>query len=336
MKKVKASLGILGVTALAVGALLIAPHLALSSLPTESPAKVRLTQVAVGDVEQMLAVSGRVRFESEYAAISPATGVVAQVYVKAGDAVTAGQPLFRLDSQAQEMALSAAFAQGEQTQEAVTVSTAAGDVDLSPLRQLTAQEKTSAVAEGALALEAMTVRAAADGRVQQVSVSQMGGVMAGSPAMTLSGDKQKIVCSVVIRDAEKLHKGLSARVLSGGVTACTATVADIGAATTDTLTGQTVAEVSLTPEHNLDLPLGAPVDVEIVLSGASGVPMLPVTAVTDEGTVWWVADGRCWETPANVLLSDEVNCQVSLPDGLTVVDSAAGLIEGQKVKEMKP
>ena len=79
MKKVRASLCILGVTAAAVTAMMALPALSHGALRTENAARVRLCRVENGCVEQVLAAGGVVRYESEYAAIAPSTGVVEQV-----------------------------------------------------------------------------------------------------------------------------------------------------------------------------------------------------------------------------------------------------------------
>ena len=184
MKKVKASLAMLGITAAAVTALL-GVHAAKGSLPTERAARVETCQVTIGSVEQVLAVSGVVRYEMEYGAISPVTGVVEQVYVRQGDRVKAGQPLFRLNGDMQAMAVSAALAGQESLPEVIPEELA-----------------SSQLQEAAATLECLTVRAAADGLVQQVSISPHGGVLAGSVAVALSGEEQSIQCSVVLRDAE--------------------------------------------------------------------------------------------------------------------------------------
>ena len=332
MRKVRASLGVIAITAAAVGLMLLLPWMTMSSLPTESPAKVQLTQVGIGDVERIIAVSGHIRYEAEYAALSPATGIVDQVYVRAGDSVSAGQALFRLDASAEEAALSAAYAaQGSAGTSAVAALAALpAQANLAALSGLTAAEETQA------RLSAMTVRAQADGQVLQVSVSERGGVMAGTAAVLLSDTRQRVLCTAVLRDAEQVQAGQRARLLSGGVTACMATVRDVGPAQTDSLTGQTVAEIVLSPDENLPLPLGASVDAEIILAGQSTVTVLPVTALTDSGTVWWAAEGRLWETPVTVALQDEVSAWVSLPEGTLVVDHPAALLNGQRYREVKP
>lgn len=315
MKKVKASLMMLAVTAAAAGAMLGA-EATQRGMPA---ARVQTCQVELGSVEQLLAVTGVLRYEMEYAAISPATGVVEQVYVRQGDAVRAGQPLFRLNGEVQAMAVSTALAGQGRLPEVVPA-------------ELTGVQLQEAAAQ----LESLTVRAAADGLVQRVSVTENGGVMAGTVAVALSGEKQSIQCSVVLRDAEKLRAGMEARIIRDGEVLTTAEVNSIGPAEVSSTTGQTVCQVCLTPREAIGLPLGATLEVEMILYGQQNVPILPLQAVTEAGTVWWVAEGRGYEIPAEVVMADEVCCWVNLPEGATVVCGGETPAEGQRVKEMKP
>lgn len=318
MKKGKASLAVLGITAVAVAAMLTVDA-ARGSLPAEHTARVETCRVTLGKVEQVLAVSGVVRYEAEYGAISPVTGVVEQVYVRQGDRVKAGQPLFRLNGEAQAVAVSAALAGQQRLPEAIPEELA-----------------STRLQEAAAALECLTVRAAADGLVQQVNVTEYGGVLAGNVAMALSGETQCIQCSVVLRDAEKLRPGLQARIWKDDELLTVAQVKQIAPAQVSTATGQTVCQVMLTPEQPIALPLGAAVEVEMILYGREDVPVLPLQAVSDNSTVWWVADGRSYEIPAEVVMADEVCCWVNLPEGITVVCGGENVHQGQRVKEMKP
>ena len=317
MKKVKASLAVMGITLAAVGTMAVAAA-AQGNAPAERAARVETCQVTLGNVEQVLAVNGVLRYETEYAAISPATGVVAQVYVQAGDRVQAGQPLFRLKGEVQAAAVSAALAQQGSYADMLPVTLAG-----------------TSLQEAAAQLECLTVRASADGLVQQVSIVPHGGVMAGTPAMVLSGEKQCIQCSVVLRDAQELRQGMQARIIKDGEMLTMAHVAEIGPAQVSDTTGQTVCQVKLVPMEDIRLPLGAMLEAEILLYGQANVPVLPVEAVTDSGTVWWVADGRSYEVPVQVVMADEVCCWVNLPEGTTVV-SRGDTEEGRRVKEMKP
>jgi len=315
MNKVKASLMMLGITAAAVIGM-AATGAQQRGLPA---AKVKTCRVEIGSVEQVLAVSGVLRYEMEYGAISPATGVVAQVYVQQGDEVHAGQPLFRLNDEVQAMTVSAALEGQGSLQEMIPAG-------------LTSAQMQEAAAQ----MECLTVRAAADGIVQQVNVSENGGIMAGTLAMALSGEEQSVQCSVVLRDAEKLQTGMQARIIWGDEVLTEACVKSIGPAQVSAATGQTVCQVSLAPEQKIDLPLGAMLDAEIVLYGQENVPVLPLQAITDAETVWWVAENRGYEIPAEMVMADEVNCWVNMPEGITVVCGGETLQEGQRVKEMKP
>ena len=293
----------LGATALAVGAML--HQGADASLP------VRAVQVTRGDVAQTVLLTGAVRYATEYAAVAPWTGIVSQVYVQVGDKVTAGQALFRMDDAAEVSA----------------VSTALGAASVSAYAEQAAQAR--------LRLDGLTVRARTDGVVQQVSVSGGSGVAGGTAAVVLTGEKQRILCAAVTRDAAQLRSGMSARIMAGGVEICTGRVERIGAAQADARTGQTVCEVAVVPDQFVQLPLGAAVEAEVILAGARGVTVLPSTAVTAEDAVWWIADDRAWYTPVTVALRDAAYCWVSLPESVQVVDAPDALTDGQRV-EVRP
>jgi len=312
MKKTMASLLMLGMTACAVCAMLGME--ARSMMPA---AKVETCRVELGSVEQLLAATGVLRYEMEHVAIAPATGVVAQVYVRQGDPVRTGQPLFRLNGEAQAVAVTAALAGRSGLPEVVPAELASAQL-----------------LEAAAQLECLTVRAPADGLVQQVNVTAHGGVMAGTAAVALSGEKQSVQCSVVLRDAEKLREGMKARIIKDGEVLTEAWIDRIGPVEISGTTGQTVCQVCLTPQQEIRLPLGATLDVEIISFGQENVTVLPVQAVTNNGTVWWVADGRSYEIAAGVVMADEVCCWVNLPEGAEVICGGETPEQGRRVKEM--
>lgn len=257
-------------------------------------------------------------------------GIVAEVYVQPGQRVTAGQALFRMDGTAQEAAVSACLARGESVSAALPVEMN-GTAEV--LQSATAENLTASQ----LALEALTVRAQVDGLVQQVNVTSHSGVAAGTLAMALSGEKQQVAVNAALRDAEKLQRGQRASILVQGAQQAMATVESIGAAVTDATTGQVTCEVVLSLDQSLDLPLGAQVEAEVELLRAENVTVVPLQAISETGSVWWVADGRAWETDAAVIAQDEVSAWVALPEGVSVVvNSAKELAQGQRVKEMTP
>lgn len=328
MNKLKASVWMAVITVTAAALMMAVPALRRRTQPTEQTAAVQLCQVELGGIEQVTAVMGVVRYQGECAAVSPATGIVRAVYVAAGDRVTAGQPLFRLDGAVQEQVISAAIAR---QQEEITIPTLGYGMDLSGVKQAAAWETTSAMTEAALALEGLTVRAAADGLVQQVLVAENGGIAAGSVGVALSSEQQQIQCMAVLKDAQQLCTGMQARILSDGETLCIGTVVGIGEAVSSN--GQTVCQVDLQPETMLSLPLGAQVDVEIIRCSAEQVPVLPVAAVSAEDTVRWIADERSYETSVSVLMSDENHCWVDLPVGTQVILAGEATMNGQRIRE---
>lgn len=300
MRKKRAAAAVVAATALAVGLLL--------HRGTDAPLPVQAVRVTRGDVAQTVLLTGAVRYASEYAAVAPWTGIVSQVYVQPGDAVTAGQALFRMDDAAEVSAVSAAL----------------GAASLSAYAEQAAQAR--------LRLDGLTVRARTDGVVQQVSVSGGSGVAGGAAAVLLTGEEQRILCSAVTRDAAQLRSGMAARILAGGAALCTGRVERIGAAQADPHTGQTVCEVAVIPDQPVQLPLGAAVEAEVILAGASGVTVLPSSALTAEDAVWWIADDRVWHTPVTVPLRYAALCWVSLPEGAQVVDEPSALTDGQRVE----
>ena len=328
MNKVRATAWMAAVTAAAAALMTALPWAMRAAQPTERAVQVRLCRVEAGRVEQVTAVTGIVRYEAERAAVSPAAGLVEAVYVSPGERVTAGQPLFRLSGAAQELAVSAAVSRQAES-EALPASAYEGA--WAGVSQAAAWETDTALSEARLALSAMTVRAASDGLVQQVLVTEEGGVAAGAVAVALSGERQQIQCLVVLRDAEQLHAGMSARILHDGETLCMARVESIGEARAEN--GQSVCQVNLTPEENLPLPLGAQVEAEIIRTSRENVPVLPVAAIGRGDTVRWVADDRCYTAQISVLLADDDSCWVDLPLGTHVVLEGGETLEGQRVRE---
>lgn len=305
MNRCRAAAAAMGITGAAVaGLMLFSP-----AGQREMPVTVETCQVEVGSVEQVVALTGMLRYEVEYAAISPFTGVVAQVYVVPGERVEAGQPLFRLD---------------EKTQ----MDTLTSGVRLLPAGGL----EQAQLREAASILEGLTVRAAVDGIVQQVNITPYGGIAAGEPAMLLTGRKQTVRCSAVLCDAEALKEGMQARILHQGDVAAEGVVTHIGAAQANEA-GQVICQVELLPDRRLQLPLGALVEAEIICFREQNVPVVPIQAITENETVWWVADGYSYEIPVQVMMADEMNCWVNLSAGTKVICDGSSPGEGKPVKE---
>lgn len=323
MHRVRASLWAVACTAVITAGMALLPAVMEMGAATETPVNVRLTDVILVDIRQVIAAAGMVRYEEEYAAVCPQAGMVAQVYVQPGDVVTAGQALLRMDGGAEEAAIASACAME------LPVSALPAGVSAEQLTD-------AAIAEAQTRLDMLTLRAAVDGRVADVYVSKHSGVTPGMPAVLLSGERQQIVCQMVARDAQKLQHGMQATVLLSGETAGEACVERIGAMRTDAVTGQSVCDVTLSLAENLPAPLGAPVEVEIILLCCENVTTVPLTALDKDGCLWVAEQGRCWRVEEAVLLQDDMRCWVSLPVGTQVIDRPGEMIEGQLYREETP
>jgi hypothetical protein len=159
-------------------------------------------------------------------------------------------------------------------------------------------------------------------------------VTAGSPLALLSAGGQEIVCMAAEKDARMVRVGMQARLSVDGAEAGKARVEGVGPVTADSATGRPQVEITLVPDAPLALPQGAAVAADVVLTGAWDVPVLPLEAVTDRGTVWWVHDGICTEIPVEIVLSDEKHAWVNLPEGTAV--AIGEFEEGQPILEAAP
>lgn len=277
----------------------------------EAAVDARLVTVTRGDVQNVAALTGRVAFLDETLAYAAAPGLVEAVYVTEGERVAAGQALVRLDASAYERAATAWIASGE-----------------------TLHETGLTAADAQSLLASTVVRAPVNGNVRQILTHESAAVAAGTPVVLLSSTEQAVVCIVAEADARSVRAGMEALLSVDGEAVGRAEVAQVGDITADALTGRMVCDITLHPEQRLDLPAGAAVDADVFISGRDDVPVLPVEAVTERGTVWWVSEGRCTEIPAKIVLSDEMNVWVALPEGLTV--AVGEFEEGQRVREVQP
>lgn len=302
MRKPLLSLLLLG------GTLLCTWMMAAHRLP-EKPAEARLVTVERGDVHQVLALEGRLTYAAQQVIVAKASGTVTQVCVENGQRVAAGEALIRLDGSAQEQLAAALAAPNEWMPDEISTHTM--------------EETLSAYPSVIRAREACTVR--------QVYVGEDSLVTMGMPVALVSSNWQEIVCQASVNDAASLSPGMWAWLSAAGSSLGTALVESVGERQADSVTGVTFVTVSLRPEQYIDLPEQTAIDVDIYLAGSDDVLSLPLEAITERDTVWWVSDGRCTEIPAQIVMADEMRVWVELPEGITV--ALGEFMDGQCVTE---
>ncbi|MGN1370429.1 MAG: hypothetical protein ACI4WX_16275 [Aristaeellaceae bacterium] len=302
MRKPMLSLLLLG------GTLLCTWMMAAHRLP-EKPAKARFAVVERGDVHQVLALEGRLTYAAQQVVVAKTSGTVTQVCVESGQRIAAGEALIRLDGSPREQLAAALAAQNEWMPEAIPTQTV--------------EEMLSAYPRVIRAEEAYTVR--------QVYVGEDALVTMGMPVALVSSNWQEIVCQASANDAASLSPGMWAWLSAEGASLGTALVESVGERQADSITGVTFATVSLRPEQHIDLPEQTAIDVDVYFAGSDDVLSLPLEAITERDTVWWVSDGRCTEIPAQIVMADEMRAWVELPEGITV--ALGEFTEGQRVTE---
>lgn len=302
MQKKRLTGWMLAVTAAAVLAMVLLPR------SGEQAVQARMVTVSRGDVAQVAPLTGRITFLEETLVYAAAPGMVAEVLVGEGERVAEGQALLRLETDGVDRIVSAWLAAGEQLD--------------------------GTAENAALLMDATVVRAPVNATVRQILTARSAAVAAGEPVMLLSSTQQAVICTVAEADARQVRPGMLVTLSIDGTQVGSAQVTQVSDMTADTLTGRVVCTVTLIPDAHLELPAGTAVDADVLIAGRENVTILPVEAVTERGTVWWVSEGRCTEIPAEIVLSDEMNVWVSLPEGLAV--AVGEFEEGQRVVEVEP
>ncbi len=293
---------------LLLGGTLFGAWMMIAWAPSDKPVQARFASVERGDVHQVLALEGRLSYADPQYVVAKGSGTVTQVCVQEGQRVAAGEALIRLEGGVQ------------------LASALAAQVDL-----LADVVPAQTLDDGMLPVPQSVIRAQEACTVRQVYVSEDAMVTAGTPVALVSSGWQEIICQASARDAEKIAAGMWAWLSAEGAPLGMALVDSLGERQADSTTGVTFTAVSLRPEQHIDLPVDAAVDVDIYLSGSDDVLSLPLEAITERDTVWWVSDGRCTEISAEIVMADEMRAWVSLPEGITV--ALGEFEEGQRITE---
>ncbi len=321
---------------------------ALWTWPVERWETVKTVKVSYGSVEKTVSVTGLAARKGEYFSAHPKGGIVVQVYVQEGQAVMAGQPLYRLDDTPYQTALKQAM-QGLESADAASKNwenqvTAAFGQHVKPLTDeglsaysSTRVELASRVEALTAEIEGLTQRAYRDGQVLQLMAREGELLLPGSPGAALSSVEAEVRAELSARDSRQIKEGMRARITQNSVPLGEAVVEKVGVLKPNNQ-GISYAQVVFAPLDGLSVPVGAQVEVDVILDERTQVPVIPVEAVTDQDTIFQVYEGRAWERNAPVLLWDSVWAAVDgLPVGTEVVLSPdKDLHDGVRLKVVKP
>jgi len=276
----------------------------------EPPVSAKIVSVQRGDVHQTIPLTGHIAYTDEHFAYAGMSGRIQRICVQPGDRLAANEALLRLDASTHERMMDAMMA---------SVQSMDHLPDVVGLPELQAETQGS------------VVRTERPCTVRQLLVEENHLVAAGTPVARLTSHQQEIVCQTALVDADRIEPGMWAWITVDGEKRAYAAVETIGETKVNQLTGLASRTVTLSPDQHIDLPEGSLVDVDVYLSGSDDVLSLPLEAITERNTVWWIHDGRCTEIPAQIVMTDEMRAWVDLPEGIEV--AIGEFIQGQRIVE---
>lgn len=326
MRRSTASFWMLGITALTAAA--------LWTWPVERWETVQTVKVALGSVEKTVSVVGTAARAGEYASAHPVGGVVVEVYVREGQTVSAGQPLYRLDDSAAQAEMSRAVKALAEVRQQDTAAAFAQDA---PAYGSAEAELSARVEALSAEIAALTQRAFRDGQVLKVNAREGELLLPGSPGAVLASAEPEIRAELSARDLSVVKEGMRARVTQNSLPLGEAKVTKVGILQPGSQ-GVPYAQVVLTPADGLCVPIGAQVDVDVVLQEKTQVPVIPVEALTGQDTVFEVYRGRAFEKSLSILLCDSAYAAVgNVAVGTELVlNPNDALSDGVRLKVVRP
>lgn len=226
-----------------IGVAFVVRTVVLGSVP--APVVAPVVQPPTAPFAAFVAGSGIIEASSENIAIAaPISGVVKEVYVKAGDAITAQQPLFALDDREQLAELRVRQAQKEQAQALLadaqtqlSIYKTVNDARAITRGELLKRESAVAIAQAAVAaadsqlratqttLERLTVRSPIEGAVLQskVRVGEFAPAQALASPLMVVGTVSPLTVRVDVdeNDAWRVEPGSAASAILRGNTGIT-------------------------------------------------------------------------------------------------------------------
>lgn len=268
--------------------------IALGTTKVENPVYAKIVSVERGDVRQVAAITGRINYRDEQIVYASGSGEVARVLAVEGQRLAGDEVILRVDHAQQAGAIQEYIPQ------------AMAWLNENHLTQLNGVGQ-------------MAVRIGVPCTLREIYVQEGSVITAGVPVARVSSSQQEIRCVVSASDSSRIMEGMWAQLHSDtGEALCQAVVEAVGELEADPLTGLSSCTVILRPDSHIDLPEYASVDANVYLAGSDDVMSLPLEAITERDTVWWVNDGKCTEIPAEIVLNNEMLAWVNLPEGIMV------------------
>jgi len=312
---------------------------------------VEVTEVTIGDLKEVISLTGDVRPWREVNIVPDVPGKVAKIYVKEGDRVEKGQLLAKLDTRAAELQL-------EQAKAGLAVAQAnfnSASKDWERIQELHEKgtvspqqyEKVQLAYEAAKAqlqqaksalnlarhqLEVSAMRAPFSGVITGKNINEgeyinpaMSGMgPGGSSVLTLMDlSKVKVRVNIPERDIGKIHVGQEAHITADPYPGRVfiGRVSSINPAA-DRMSRTFKVEITV-PNGGLELRAGMYARVKIITAESKNVPVIPVDGVISQGGenyVYVVENGRAFKRPV----------QLGLREG-SYVEVIDGLREGEKI-----
>ena len=332
MPKTKASLWVILATAATV--------LTLFLLPFTPKAAVRTTVAELGELVQTTLVEGVVCYQGEQPCLSVQAGQVSAVYVRQGQRVAKGDLLFSIDTKAEEEALAALSQLRYEREQAL------GALPRDELAAAVAAQGTWDVrakeSELRASIASKRIRAASDGVMGGVYVSEGSYVAAFGALGTVRGEGKQVVAAAVLSGGAEAVSGTLADLRgASGEALGVAELHAVGAPALDAATAKYTQQLTFVPLDSQSLrglAIGERVTVEMLDNTQSGMALVPVSAIGSGDRLWVVENGAA--TPVQVDVSKRNEHFVCVPKeyaGKRVVlaPDEAALYAGCPVKEAK-
>ena len=313
----------------------------------DRPPAVTLVETQVERINDRVAAVGSGRARQQVTLTTRVAGVVTEVLFEGGSQVKQGQPLVKLDSEPEAIAVETAEAQRAQAADTVERYSRLSEGTITRVAE--AEAKTALkVADAALRhardqLERMTIRAPFDG-VMGLTNLQTGDYLAvGNPVATID-DRSTLLIEFTVPEAvaTSINKGLPVRanLITRTGEIHNGTVQAVG--TRIDPVSRTLMVRAEVPNPTLSLIPGSTFSISVRLPGKEA-PVLPALAIQwDRGGayVWRVTDDGTVERVSAAILTrvaDRVYVDADIKAGDKVVhEGGDSLRAGQQVRPLGP